>query len=237
MQLIKPIIKTVTPNDSRIVNTLHTHHKIFGDLITDTRICNDGHNRLISEIKNKTGKRLGHEIFSIYNNQKTMLGYYIEVEPEYRKKGYHLGELIRLSSIITMLENNIKQLDILSKNTAIYFHSKYKFTPNVIVFEDRDNILKTIIQNNKNPLDNIVKCAAEFIERLKHNPTAEEKRAITRETNTLAKAYIDNVISQNTQKEHPFIGAMDMKLTTETVIENKTFFNELFQKHGIDYKI
>ena len=56
MHLVKPILKTITPTDSRIVNTLHTRHEIFGNLVTDTKIHYDGYNRLISEIKNPFGK-------------------------------------------------------------------------------------------------------------------------------------------------------------------------------------
>lgn len=237
MQLVKPILQTLSPSDSRIVNTLRTRHEIFGDLVTDTRIHNDGYNRLISEVKNKMGKTLGHEIFSINEDQKTMIGFLIETLPEYRKKGYRLGELMRLSSIITMLENNIKQLDIVSKDTAIYFHSKYKFVPSTITFKTRDNILETIIKNCKNPLDEITQRAARLVEKLKSNPSAEEQRTLTRETNTLAKAYIDRSMSQNNQRENQFNCAMDMRLTLQSIIENKNFFNKLFQKHGIDYEI
>lgn len=237
MQLVKPILKTLTPTDSRIVNTLHTHHKIFGDFVTDTQVYKSGYNQLISEIKNKCGKPLGHEIFSIDNEHKTMFGFTIEVEPEYHQKGFKLGELMRLSSIITMFENNIKQLDILSKDTAIYFHSKYKFQPNITAFHFRDNILKSIIENSKKPFDEITQRAVELVERLKQKPPGEEQRAITRETNSLAKSYIEKVISNNTQKENPINSPMDMKLTMETITGNKDFFNELFQKHGIDYEI
>lgn len=237
MQLIKPILKTVTPTDSRIVSTLRTKNEIFGELVVDTRIHEDGYNRLISEIKNRMGKSLGHEIFSIDNEQRTMFGFMIETLPEYRQKGYGFGELMRLSSIITMLENHIKQLDIVSKDTAIYFHSKYKFAPSNTQFDTRNKILESIIKNNKNPLDEISKRALEFIERLKHTPSAEEQRAITRETNTLTKSYIEKVMSQNTQKEHPFDCTMDMRLTSQNIIKNKDFFNELFKKHGIDYEI
>lgn len=235
--LIKPALRPVTNNDSRIVNTLHTHNEILGDLVTDTRIYNDGHNRLISEIKNKMGKRLGHEIYSLDTERHTMNGYYIEVEPEYRQRNYNFGEILRLSSIITMLENKVKQFDILSKNTAVYFHSKYKFIPNVIGFDDRNNILKSIIQNGGNFVEDITKQAAEFLERISQTPPAAEQRELVQKTNILAKDYIARVIEKQEQKKHPFIGAMDMKLTAESVIENKNFFNELFKKHGIDYSI
>ena len=82
MQLIRPILKTVTPTDSRIVSTLRTKNEIFGELVVDTRIHEDGYNRLISEIKNRMGKTLGEEIFSIDNKNKTMFGYLIETLPE-----------------------------------------------------------------------------------------------------------------------------------------------------------
>lgn len=144
---------------------------------------------------------------------------------------------MRLSSIIAMLENNINQFDILSKDTAVYFHSKYKFIPNVKAFESRNNILRSIVQNSENFVNDLTKQAIELLERISQNPPAEEQRAMVRETNTIAKDYITKVLERKEQKNHPFIGAVDMKLTAESVIENKDFFNALFQKHGIDYSI
>lgn len=230
---IAPIIKSVSPSDSRIANKLHTRNEILGELITDTRNYNDGYNRLISEIRNKIGKRFGHEIFSLDQERKSMYGHYLEVEPEYRMRGFRFGEVVRLSSIITMLENNIKQFDILSKNTAVYFHSKYKFVPNVVGIDDRINLLKSIVQNGGKFFEDLVKKATELLQ----PPPSTEQKELVQQTNSLAKEYITRVLERGEQKNHPFICSVDMKLTAENVIENKDFFNALFQKHGINYTI
>ena len=240
MTMFTPIINPLCNGDSRIVNTLHTHNDILGELITDTRIYNDGYNRLISEIRNLRGKRVAHEIFSIDKERSSMYGYYLEVEPEYRSsymKGFRFGEIMRLSSLITMIENNIQQLEILSKNTAVYFHSKYKFVPCITGFDDRNNILKSIIQNGGSFVEDLIKRAAELLAKIKQNPPAAEQREMVQQTNILAKNYIARVLEQQEQKTHPFIGAIDMKLTAENIIENKDFFNALFKRHGINYSI
>ncbi len=237
---INPLIKNIAPDDLRQVCSFTTRNDRLGELTTSTRIYNDGFNRLITEIRNPMGKRLGHEIFSIDKEHQTMYGFYIEVEPEYRSsymKGYRFGEIMRLSSIITMLENNIRQFDILSKNTAVYFHSRYKFIPNIIGFDDRNNMLKSIVQNGGDFVIDLTKRAIELLERISKNPQATEQRAMVGETNTIAKDYIARVLEKHEEKKHPFIGTVDMQLTAENITENRDFFNTLFQRHGIDYLI
>ena len=56
---------------------------------------------------------------------------------------------MRLSSIIEILENKVKNFNIVSKDSAIYFHSKYKFKPNISSFKERDMLLKTVANNEQ----------------------------------------------------------------------------------------
>ena len=84
-----------------------------------------------------------------------MTGQYIEVLPEYRQHNYFFGELLRLASIIELLENKLKQIEIYSKNTAVYFHSKYKFKPAIKNFNERDKVLESIIENEMNGYEDL----------------------------------------------------------------------------------
>ena len=64
-----------------------------------------------------------------------------------------------------------------------------------------------------------------------------KQRMYCNEANQLFSQYINRALSNHDIKSHKFDWVMDMKLTRENVFENKEFYNELFEKHGIDYKI
>lgn len=44
-------------------------------------------------------------------------------------------------------------------------------------------------------------------------------------------------ISAEILKKHSMNWTMQMTLTDEKILENREFFNGLFQKHGIDYSV
>jgi len=108
---------------------------------------------------------MARESLRLYRKEKEMHGIYIQTHERYRNNS--LAEILRLTSIITMLENNIQKFRIFALNTASGFHTKYKFKPEL----------------------------------------EEHWRGI------------------------------NMVLSKEDVIKNKQFYNELFKKHGIEYKI
>ena len=67
---------------------------------------------------------------------------------------------------------------------------------------------------------------------------AAAKRALCKDTNALLKKYIQRaLLDEKPDKQHPFSFGFDMILKRDTVIENKDFFNSIFERQGIDYKI
>ncbi len=55
--------------------------------------------------------------------------------------------MLRLASIMEIIENKSPFIYIFSKDTAVYFHGKYKFEPAIKAFKERNAALETIIQD------------------------------------------------------------------------------------------
>lgn len=139
-----------------------------------------------------------------------------------------------------MHKNNCPSIKIYSKHTAVFFHSKYKFIPCNRAFADRNRILESMANDFYPEFDDLVQKAKEMLKiakETKDNP--EKQRALCVEANNLTREYINRAIQKEKEPEikHPFNYGMDMILTRENVEKNKDFYNNLFEKHGIDYEI
>lgn len=235
---IKPIITKVTPQDARKVCYFVVPNNKIGDLYLEVKHPeNSFYNSFITELRNRFHKLLGYEEFAFFEGAKEIFGLNIRVSDEYQRKGYNLGEILRLSSIIEIIENKIKNFDILSKDTAVYFHSKYKFKPDVTSVSDCDRLLKTVIEDKTPGFEKIAEKAKVLMQKIESVKSKEEQQHFCEVTNGILEEYITKAIETKTQKQHPFTSTMNMTLTDDTVYKNKEFFNDLFKKHGIDYKI
>lgn len=235
-------VQLISPNsndDRKVFQNFRIKNNIFGTLNIGIRDYADGYNRWIIEIKNNLNKVFGKEILSMDTDTKSMFGYDIIVEPEYRRKGHRFGELMRLFSIIEMNENKSPVLKIFSKGSAIYFHSKYKFLPSNTRLHDCNRMLQTIAEDSSPEFKDLRQRAQTLSNIMKESQnSAENKRSICAEANNLAEEYINRALtSGETDIKHSFYYGTDMTLTRERVLENKEFFNALYQKHGIDYQI
>ena len=238
INLIKPVLRLYKPDETRKLCSFQVLENKTGMLFVDVKkdsVMND--HRFIIELKNKSGKLLGYEQYSHFNNNDNMVGLYINIKPEYRQKHYFLGEIIRLTRIIQMLENKVKAFSISSKDSAIYFHSKYKFEPSVTSFKDRDRLLKDVREDRNPAFKDLAQKANEMTIKIQNTLSAEKQRFLCKKANELFSKYIKRAMSQNSIKQHKFNWTMDMTLTYRNVKENKEYFNALFEKHGIDYKI
>lgn len=234
----KPSIRLYKPDDTRKLCSFILSGNKAGVLNINVKEDPNGSGyRFIAELRNNIGKLLGFEHYAQFDKTDYMTGLLINVIPEYRRNNYFLGEILRLTSIIQMLENNIKTFSIKSKDSAIYFHSKYKFQPSVISFYDRDKLLETITQDTSPKFKDITLKGKELTEKIKYTLSTEKQRTFTQEANTLFAEYINRAMTENNSHLHQFHWLMDMALEQKTVLKNKEFFNSLFDKHGIDYKI
>lgn len=236
----KPIITNVAQGDTRKLCSFVVPENKFGKLYLDVKMpkAGYGHN-FITELRNRFDKLLGYEEFAYFEGSPNMSGLFIRVNDEYKQKGFNFGEILRLSNIIEIMENKVKNFEIISKDTAIYFHAKYKFTPN-LAFSDRDKFLKTLSGDKSNGYEKFSQKAQDLADKLKiakENADIPQQRKICAETNEVLGEYLDKVIAEKSQKQHPINFTMPMTLTDENILKNKEFFNQLFKKHGIDYNV
>ena len=232
---IEPIIK---PKNK--IPTIETFNKKLGRLITTHSLDSYNPQWVKTEIKNSLGKTLGYEMYSLNSNSHKGCGATMEVEKEYRQRGLKIGEVLRLSSIIGIMENEISEFEIYSKPSAIYFHSKYKFEPAITEFQQRDDALESIIRNSKSGYEYYKNEAKKIQEKICFNTDNEMQRKLCADTSALVSEYIQKVLETGTETEylnHTFNTGLRMVLKRDEIIKNKDFFNDLFLKHGINYKI
>lgn len=241
----KPIFQSIlqTPNINLVKNVpqLKVFKQGLGELVTVSKRSPYSNIQITTELRNRLGKVLGKEIYTLEEDYPISIGSLISVEPEYRKKNYKFGEILRLSSIIMMLENKIKEFQIYSKTTAIFFHTKYKFEPAITQFKERDQALESVIENcNKHGKDyDEIKEEAELIlEEASIKKSPERQRNLCKKANALINKYLKKVMERKGEyPSHEFKTGIFMHLTIDSILENKDFFNELFKKHNIDYQI
>jgi hypothetical protein len=158
--------------------------------------------------------------------------YGVDIKTNEYYRGQHLGELTRLASIITMLKNGLKEINLYSVDKAVQFHSKYKFEPNITEPHSAIIILKNIQSARIKSFEIKTK---EIIEKYKKT---ENKEELLKATNELVTSFIKKVNpSQDTSNTRYKFWGLDMRLTRENVLKHKNFFNALFAKHNIDYQI
>ena len=223
----------------KIVENFKFKNELLGDMFIESERTGQFTDYFETVIKNSCGKTFGRELFSIAPENGDMIGYDIKINPDYRQKNHRFGEILRLFSVMEMIENGSKDLKIVSKDTAVYFHSKYKFVPNFIEFRRRDELLRGIIEDKSPEFKHIAEDAGELLS--KAFSKADDKpfqRQLTIQANDIVRRYIELALQKpEPQKNHPLKACFEMILTRENVIRNKEFFNTLFTKHGIDFKI
>ena len=105
---VKPFIRLYKPDETRKLCSFIVPENKAGELSINVKEDISGPDyKFLTELKNKSGQILGFENYSHFNNTDYMTGLLINVTPKYRRKNYFFGEILRLASIIQMLENNI----------------------------------------------------------------------------------------------------------------------------------
>lgn len=242
--LIKPYIKNASPTDMRKLCSFPVKNKVLGDLSLKTKLKSffNEDNKILIEIKNSVDKILADEELILSSKKDPLIGLYISVKPEYRNlqnDKFRFGELLRLASIIEMLENGKNLFKIYSINTAVYFHSKYMFEPNINTVADAKKVLKSIIRNKEQELSNYSKEAQLLLNNKNDDMNYKKRKEFCILANEVVKEYIKKVqkMGKDAYKSFPFEYGMDMILTKDVLTQKRAVFNSLFAKHGIDYTI
>ena len=184
-------------------------------------------------LTNKNFDILGSHEYDMFDSLNLMDGCYMDVMPKHQKQG--LGEILRLVSLIEMKENNLQKIKISSMAQALPFHTKYKFKPdfNFDVLAIK-NILKEISEA-RNSVDNFAAVAKQMLNDINKNAFITSKHNYFKEVDSFilkyARANSRRWDSDKLQSQVPMV------LTEKDVKHYASYYNKLFKKHEIDYRI
>ena len=181
---------------------------------------------------NKRGKIIGSHTYKLHKLTSTLDGGCIETMSDYRDKG--IGEIMRLVSIMQMDANNLNKTDIWSKPQAVLFHFKYGLRPNFSENEDIEQVL-SFISSNENSVKGFADKAKILLETVKNQDCLSYNKNLIAEINKFVTYYIQ----QNKQRWYlaKFAEDIPMTLNYPSIKRSACFYNNLFKKHGIDYKV
>ena len=201
------------------------------------RFINEARRDEIEIAINKSGfsRPLAKETLNIFEN-KNIFGKNIEVQEKFRNKNLRLGELMRLMSVAQMNENKSPLMRIFSRNSAVYFHAKYKFQPDIDEYSTINNVINPILLEKHPLLTEFAQEAQQYKDEIWTTDSFNDEWLDR--VNDFLDRYIQKVIEHKLPvQQHPINSYINMKLTRENLLKNRDFFNQLFTKHGIDYTI
>lgn len=117
---------------------------------------------------------------------------------------------------------------------AVPFHLKYRFNLYLKGKDEITNILKDIINNNAS-VKGFKEKAAKLLQNVLKQDNVDEKAEFLKEVNKLVKDYV--IQNRFRWESAKFNIGVTKNLDFATVKSNADFYNKLFKKHGIDYKI
>lgn len=169
-----------------------------------------------------------------YSGIKQIYDDYIEtINPAHYKKGY--GSIMHLCNIMELLENKYNEIILYSFRKALYFHAKMNFEPKIKTLEEISNHLKKDILEKDLP-DNMQLFKEKASTILQNENTPQEK--LIKSGNSLINDFIQTVIKKRLDRDKfGIFEGMTMHLTKEKILNNKDFYNKLFNTFHIDYLI
>lgn len=177
-------------------------------------------------------------------------GLNIETDYYHQNRGY--AELMRLISIMLMKENNLKSNNIVSRFEAVPFHLKYNFDIDGIqtvqesenwtsVIDALESCKKWTCCFDKKTAQEITDKSNQLLTRIESSSSSEQ---LEQDVCKFFEKFYKNINSkgsgQTFAEEMNYYNLMSnfyMSLGMDKIQLHSKFFNELFEKHGIDYKI
>lgn len=233
--LVRPTFKKVSTDGCVVHTSIPVSYK--DGQATLATVCEDVMEGVVfhnikTNIINSSGQQMGKYSYTLDSRGKEISCGYIKTSSPFRHKG--IAEIMRLSSIMEIKENNISKLEILALPDAIPFHSKYKFASNI---QDKYKALSVLDSITKTEADTKYKKAAmkyrKILKKMGFVPSLDSKSA--KSVNKFIDKYIE--ANKDNWNNANFGETLPMILTDEQVQKNSKFFNRLFRKHGIDYTV
>lgn len=181
-------------------------------------------------IKNLQNKEMGYHDYNLLLADKELEGDYIEVKEFARKRGF--GGLLRLASIIEMKANNLNKITLHSRPEAVKFHAHYGFYPDAKAPGTIRSILEDINLDDK--FEDLSSQASELLEYLNSGNVDISSPDNLRRVNKFLAVFIDRCPAY---KSPGFSKGLNMILTEEKLKANSDFYNNLFEKHKINFEV
>ena len=148
-----------------------------------------------------------------------------------------VGTALHLTQIITMLENGVEKTKLYSLGRAINFHAKLGYKSDIQSVSDIKTFLADEIALNHYNDENF----SPVIDKLNkwfRNSFASDAKKIS-DGNQIIDEFIQTINDKKLQyyDDYNILTSIKMSLKREDVIKNKEFYNNLFNKYGIDYQI
>lgn len=196
----------------------------------------------MTQILDKNKKPAAFQLFNVNYFSKYLYGKNMELnDPLKRNTGLRYGETLWLTGIMEMFQNGLNEIRIFAAKEAPFFHAKYKFVPNMTEKEEISKFLEWTQDLKSNEFENIKQNALKLLEQVNKEKNVNiSDPGLIEDINNLANEFIQTALMKQKHPEEQFktvAKGMDMILTKENIEKNREFFNELYKKHGIDYKI
>lgn len=191
--------------------------------------------RFFVDVENKEGRHLGISTSNTIKDNGTLYNNIIQnLHQDWNVQG--VGSAMRLGQIIILLENpKMNKIKLFSMGNAVFFHSKFKFKPAITDKQELTEKLEDIlVHSNDTRFSKNVEDVKTFL-----SNNAPSKKDYIKNGNEILNKYLQNVVKNNLHKDIKFhiYSGFDMELTKKDIINNKDFYNNLFNKFGIDYQI
>lgn len=202
-----------------------------------------GNDKFLTSIDTKNLSNVAKNKFNI-NMEKHVIENGCMSVTQNKCKGQGLGVIMHLNNIISLMENNLDRIELFSLPEAVLFHGKCKFEPQILDYEVILDTIFCISQKDckKIPeLKPVVQAAGEYFDYAFETRGQQHTAERIKQANDIVQQYFDIMSTKKlTEDEKQLYGlkvGFDMVLTKEKILENKDFFNALFKKFNIDYKI
>lgn len=230
--------------DIKVVSPYTIPQKYDSDVFVKIEPHEKHKNKFETLINIREKKNLARNEFVIDKEEKTLKNAGMDVwSTKQRGKGF--GVILHLNNIIELMENDLDKIELYSMGQAVLFHGKCKLQPALRDKDDIETALYTVSLKDYNKFPQIENVVQKAVDCLNEIFFTGGLYCLNKENLKKANDIVDEYIELiNTQKLTPqeredfgFPSGFDMVLTKERILENKEFFNNLFEKYKIDYKI
>lgn len=229
---LKPVFRTY--NNLKFINRMPVQTN-NGKIVYIESMPNLGLGNSETLITNRWFNLLGNHNYDMFPSMGTLEGFTMDVYKKHQHNG--LGEILRLTSIIEMKENGLEEIKLFSLPKALLFHLKYGFKPVLVNFDKIENfrlknILKGIVADSRTA-GSLNKTASEILADINNSGGVTKNHCI--QVTELIIKYAE--MNRHRWTKTPLTTQIPLVMTNKEINENAGFFNNLFQKHGLDYRI